>query len=208
MEPFPKSSITAIVLAGGQSSRMGQDKALINLGGVPLLKQICLIATECAMGVYVITPAIELYHSILPNGCQLIREVCLPGETLPHGPLVGFAQALTQVNTDWVLLLACDLPYLSASQLQQWSQSLYTVTEDMMAVLPRRNNRWEPLCGFYRCSCLALLNEFIRQGGRSFQDWLGRQSVQELLVSDPNVLFNCNTPEDLAKITAKYNFLA
>lgn len=200
METFPKNSITAIVLAGGQSSRMGQDKALINFRGVPLLKHICLIATECAESVYVITPAIERYQSILPNGCQLIREVALPGETFPHGPLVGFAQGLAQVQTEWVLLLACDLPYLTASEIQNWSISLATVSPEVIALVPRRNNRWEPLCGFYRRSCLNLLNEFIQQGGRSFQGWLTQHPVEELLVPDSRLLFNCNTPEDLADI--------
>lgn len=200
METFSKSSITAVVLAGGQSSRMGQDKALIILRGVPLLRRICLLAKECAVCVYVITPAIERYQSILPNECQLIREVPLPKETLPHGPLVGFAQGLTHVKTEWVLLLACDLPCLTSSEVQNWSKSLPTVSKDIIAVLPRRDNRWEPLCGFYRRSCLELLNEFIWQGGRSFQSWLTQHPVQELSVSDPQILFNCNTPDDLASI--------
>ncbi|MBD0362845.1 MAG: NTP transferase domain-containing protein, partial [Coleofasciculus sp. C3-bin4] len=48
-------SLSAIVLAGGQSSRMGRDKALITLQGVPLLRQVCEVALNCASPVYVVT---------------------------------------------------------------------------------------------------------------------------------------------------------
>jgi hypothetical protein len=73
--------IAAIVLAGGQSSRMGRDKALIEVGGVPLLHKICAAAQSCANPVYVIAPWVERYQSILPPGCQLLPEVPLPGRT-------------------------------------------------------------------------------------------------------------------------------
>jgi molybdopterin-guanine dinucleotide biosynthesis protein A len=102
--------LTGIVLAGGQSSRMGRDKALIPIQGVPLLRRVCEVALNCTSEVYVITPWPERYQDILPDACRVVREVPLPGETQSQGPLVGFAQGLAQVETDWVLLLACDLP--------------------------------------------------------------------------------------------------
>lgn len=193
-------SVTAIVLAGGQSSRMGQDKALISLQNVPLLQRVCEIATECVGQVYVVTPWLERYQEILPSSCEGIQEVPLPGETKPHGPLVGFAQGLAQVQTNWVLLLACDLPWLHQDEVQQWIGHLGEVSEEAIALLPRHPKGWEPLCGFYRRQCLPLLNDYINQGGRSFQRWLAQHPVQELPVSDPQVLFNCNTPADLEKI--------
>jgi molybdopterin-guanine dinucleotide biosynthesis protein A len=67
--------LTAIVLAGGKSSRMGQDKALIPIQGVPLLQRVCRIAETCADRVYVVTPWPERYqHLILPR-CQFIQEI-------------------------------------------------------------------------------------------------------------------------------------
>ncbi|ACK70416.1 molybdopterin-guanine dinucleotide biosynthesis protein A [Gloeothece citriformis PCC 7424] len=200
MDTTLKNSITAIILAGGESTRMGQDKALLTLRGIPLLKHIYLLAKECAVCVYIITPKIDRYQSILPNECHFLREVPLSGETYPHGPLIGFAQGLTEVKTEWVLLLACDLPCLTVSEVQKWSESLDNVSEEVIAVVPRRDNRWEALCGFYRRSSLNLLNQYITQGGRSFQGWLGQHPVQELSVSNPQVLFNCNTPEDLTHV--------
>lgn len=190
-------SLSAIILAGGQSSRMGRDKALIPLGKVPLLRQICEIALDCANPVYVVTPWPEKYQIILPENCCIFQELPLPNETKSHGPLVAFAQGLTQVETDWVLLLACDLPLLQANVLQDWARRLENVPLDAIALLPHQSKGWEPLCGFWRRQCLPLLTNFINEGGRSFQHFLAQHPVQELPVTDTQVLFNCNTPADL-----------
>ncbi len=193
-------SLSAIVLAGGQSSRMGRDKALIPLQGVPLLQQVCEIALSCASEVYVVTPWPERYQAVLPDTCRVIQEVPLSGETESHGPLVGFAQGLDRVETDWVLLLACDLPRLQVKVLQDWVMGLGKTPPDAIALLPRHPKGWEPLCGFYRRQCLPILTQYIDQGGRSFQHWLAQHPVQELPVSDTQVLFNCNTPADLDEL--------
>lgn len=211
-------SLSAIVLAGGLSSRMGQDKALLPIHGIPMLQLVCGIAQNCANLVYVVTPWPERYQHLLPATCQLIQEVSLPGEStgtlsssskatipLPHGPLIGFAQGLAQVQTDWVLLLACDLPRLRVEVLQAWADELHSVGQDTFALLPRHAKGWEPLCGFYRRSCLPTLTDFIHQGGRSFQQWLRQHSIQLLpLPEDDLMLFNCNTPTDLAAMNRSY----
>jgi molybdopterin-guanine dinucleotide biosynthesis protein A len=215
MVSFPKLSIAAIVLAGGKSSRMGTDKAEIAIGNVPLLHLICTVASKCASKIYIITPRTEKYLDLVPKSCHLLKEVSETEET--KGPLVAFVQALTQIQTkaegsierwdtngkkteEWILLLACDLPLLNESVLLEWRNYLTTVPETTIALLPKSEKGWEPLCGFYRLSCLPLLEKYIQQGGRSFQGWLAKQSVRELPVSDRRVLFNCNTPEDLEKI--------
>ncbi len=209
--------LEAIVLAGGQSSRMGRDKALLPIGGVPLLQRVCSVAQHCASTVYVVTPWPERYQ-MLPITCRFIQEVPLltastsmtPRELsltsshpispspLPHGPLIGFAQGLAQVQTNWVLLLACDLPRLQTKVLQKWADELENVAEEAIALLPRHAKGWEPLCGFYRRRCLPDLINFIDQGGHSFQHWLTQHAVQILpLPEDNQMLFNCNTPADL-----------
>ncbi|MFB8787916.1 MAG: molybdenum cofactor guanylyltransferase [Potamolinea sp.] len=194
-------SLSAIILAGGQSSRMGRDKALIPLEGVPLLQHICEVALHCASPVYVVTPCPEKYKHILPETCLIIQEFPLLGETESHGPLVGFAQGLTQVETDWVLLLACDLPQLQRHILQDWATELENVPPEAIALLSHQSKGWEPLCGFWRRQSLPLLTNFINQGGRSFQQFLAQHLVQELPVSDTQVFFNCNTPADLELLT-------
>lgn len=177
---------------------MGQDKALISIEGIPLLPRVCGIAQSCADAVYVVTPWPERYQDLLSPDCQFIREVPLSGESLAHGPLVGFAQGLAEVQTEWVLLLACDLPRLRVEVLQDWVARLDNVGDNAIAALAAHPKGWEPLCGFYRRRCLPQLLEFINQGERSFQQWLRQYPVEVLPLSEPEMLFNCNTPEDLA----------
>jgi molybdenum cofactor guanylyltransferase len=196
-EKIQRCKLTAIVLAGGKSTRMGTDKALIPIQGVPMLQFICRIAEACAEKVYVVTPWQERYQHLLPPKSQFIQEVPLPGETgnepRTHGPLVGFAQALVYVETEWVLLLACDLPNLQLEVLQKWAVELDRVPQEAIASLVQKDNRWEPLCGFYRRRCLPELNQYIEQGGRSFQEWLRQYPVQVLPLPDPKMLFNFNS---------------
>lgn len=209
--------LSAIVLAGGQSSRMGQDKALLTIQGVPLLQIVCEVAIALCEPVYVVTPWTERYQHLLSSKCQFIQELPLSGESigevptsskvtlpLPHGPLVGFAQGLAHVQTDWVLLLACDLPRLRLEVLQQWTAELDEVVPEAIALLTHHTKGWDPLCGFYRRSCLPALIQYINQGGRSFQQWLAQHSVQVLPLPDAQMLFNCNTPAEYA-VLEKFN---
>jgi len=196
------AGVAAIVLAGGASTRMGCDKALIDIAGQPLLRRVCDVASQCCEVVYVVSPRSAQYQPLLPPRCQTVPEAIAPGAD-PPGPLVGFAQGLAQVQQDWVLLLACDLPNLQASILQSWRAQLPTVPPDTIALLPRHPKGWEPLCGFYRRCCLADLQAFIAQGGRSFQQWFATRSVQAINRNapiNPQMLVNCNQPEDLQHI--------
>jgi molybdopterin-guanine dinucleotide biosynthesis protein A len=194
---------------------MGQDKALIEIRGVPLLQHICQVACSCCHPVYVVTPRVEQYRPLLPPGCRCIAEVFThakpddglldkPDEKLrgkPHGPLVGFAQGLASVQTDWLLLLACDLANLDGETVQTWLGQLAQVPPTAIAFLPRHAKGWEPLCGFYHRRCGDSLQRFVAAGGRSFQRWLAQETVHPfihpLTVTDPRVLLNCNQPEDL-----------
>lgn len=204
-----RESVTAIVLAGGRSTRMGQDKALIQVGGQPLLRRTCEVAQTCAAEVLVVTPWGDRYQDAIPPGCRLVAEVrsgqqCLEAAEESHGPLLGFAQGLLEVKTEWALLLACDLPRLGAVTLKGWMDLLENVPEEAIALLPRHPKGWEPLCGFYRRSALPSLERWIQQGGRSFQRWLTQEQVEPLPVADFSVLFNCNTPEDLAQVRSGF----
>ncbi|CEJ44711.1 Probable molybdenum cofactor guanylyltransferase (MoCo guanylyltransferase) (GTP:molybdopterin guanylyltransferase) (Mo-MPT guanylyltransferase) (Molybdo pterin guanylyltransferase) (Molybdopterin-guanine dinucleo tide synthase) [Umezakia ovalisporum] len=190
-------------MAGGKSSRMGKDKALISIGGIPLLQLVCSVAAGCTDHVYVVTPWPERYQDLILPNCQFIRELPFSSSSLhfsTQGPMVGFAQGLSQVQTDWVLLLACDLPRLQVEILTAWTTELNYVEDEAIATLVHHTKGWEPLCGFYRRRCLPQLLEFINQGGRSFQKWLNQQPIHVLSLRTPEMLFNCNTPEDLALV--------
>jgi molybdenum cofactor guanylyltransferase len=204
--------VAAIILAGGKSSRMGRDKATIEIDGTPMLRRIHDVVVGCHNEnvrsideIYVVTPWIDRYRPILPIDCNFITETC------PHkGPLWGFAQALSQIEADWVLLLACDLPNLSTAFIQNSmlvpsgcaNNGLSDIYPESIAYLPKQEHGWEALCGFYRGNCLGSLLEYINGGGQSFQGWLKAEMVTELAIDNPQILLNCNTPADLAEIIA------
>jgi molybdenum cofactor guanylyltransferase len=197
----PDLSLGAVVLAGGRSSRMGQDKALLAVDGVPLLLRVCLAAQQCTDQIYVVTPWPERYRELLSQ----VPVFFLTETEIPQGPLRGFADALTQLQQptqaqprpDWLLLLACDLPNLRPVVLQNWGTLLRDVPPTTLALLPQNPaGWWEPLCGFYRPAAEATIAAYIAQGGSSFQGWLQQIAVQALPY-DPTLLFNCNRPEDL-----------
>lgn len=189
--------LTSIILAGGKSTRMGRDKAFISIHGVPMLQLICGIASACSDQVYVVTPWPEKYQELVTSKSEFIQEVPLRGETgnetRTHGPLVGFSQGLAMVKTNWVLLLACDLPNLRLEILEAWIDNLNEVPENAIAALVKNDQIWQPLCGFYRTCCLPELNKYIQKGGRSFQRWLEPHSVYVLPLLDSQMLFNFNS---------------
>jgi molybdopterin-guanine dinucleotide biosynthesis protein A len=201
-----QESIEAIILAGGKSSRMGCDKALLVWQDRTLLSQICTLALKCASQVYVVTPWTEKYQNIVPQNCQLISEPLLNPEG-SNSPLIGFACGLPYITTEWILLLACDLPRLSSTQIEAWYANLAMASPKTMALLPRNPKGWEPLCGFYRRTCLTSLTTYLDSGAgtsgqQSFQNWLNQNLVEELPITDAAYLFNCNTPEDWIKLVS------
>ncbi|NJO77949.1 MAG: molybdenum cofactor guanylyltransferase [Cyanobacteria bacterium RM1_2_2] len=202
--------ISAMILAGGLSSRMGQDKALIKVEGIPLLQRVCSVAQQCTDQVYIITPWIDRYqplvssHVVAHSTNPAIRFLpeTRAAEDITHSPLTGFLQGLSQLplksQRGWVLLLACDLPYLEAAVLQEWIAVLPQIPETVTACLPKNpKGWWEPLCGLYRANCQPRVAAFVGESGRSFQRWLSRETVHELPLNNPQMLINCNTPADL-----------
>ncbi len=192
-----KQFLSAVILAGGKSSRMGQDKALIAWDGIPLLQRVCQVASQCCQQVYILTPWPERYQEIVTDFNYQFLVESNPGQ----GPLVALAQALAELPTEWILLLACDLPLLQVEIIRDWAARLNNIPDSILATVPQQENFWQPTCGFYRREALPELEKFIQQGGRSFQTWLDQIPVDPILLDErlSNMLFNCNTPQDLKK---------
>ena len=187
-------SIAALILLGGQSSRMGQDKAFVCYEGRPLLQRVDQVARACSEKVYIVTPWPERYATLLTEDYEVLLE-----RKPNQGPLVALSQGLLEIPCEWILLLACDLPRLEPTIIQQWQSRLTNVSDQVLAVVPQYQSRWEPLCGFYRPSAYSQLQEFITLGGRSFQRWFTHIPVKpiELSEAESQMLLNCNQPTDL-----------
>jgi molybdenum cofactor guanylyltransferase len=171
---------------------MGTDKALLAIDGIPLLQRIHQVASACADQVQVVGPV-----RLAMSEYQYIPE------NQPYqGPLLAFHQSLQQVSVsaDWILLLACDLPYLEVSTIRRWQQELKAVPESSIAYLASFSaapQTYEPLCGFYRDRCLPSLDKFIAEGGRSFQGWLATVEVTTIPNPEPQMFTNWNSRSDL-----------
>lgn len=198
------TALQTLILAGGQSRRMGQDKALLPLANTTLLQRTVDIATGINAPrhspVWIVTPWRDGYQSVFSEQVQWLDD--------PHqqGGLMAFHHALGEIpripGDEWVLLLACDLPYLNLAQLQTWWSVVQALPGEYNAALVQRENIYEPLCGFYRKTVKNSLAHFCQKGGRSFQKWLATESVYELSLGEEQMLFNCNTPGDFATLRA------
>lgn len=188
--------ISVLILAGGKSSRMGQDNALMDFQGRSLLQRVYDAAAQCCPRIYIATHQPQVYQPLLPQSSLWISETPHEGDRPFQGPLIGFARALPHIPSAWILLLACDLPFLEVETLRQWIQQAAGNPLPCIACVPRIRTRWEPLCALYHTSCRESLQAFVDAGGRSFQRWLDGQPVQPLTVPNPKMLYNCNTQND------------
>lgn len=196
--------ITAIALSGGRSSRMGRDKALLEINGRTMLLRTCLTALQIAESIYIVVRSQEQYQKAISEITDCTFMVL---DKKFGGALVGFWQGINAIAEapDWILLLACDLPNIQSDIFQTWASRLADLPDSAIAYLPRYSDdhaikQWEPLCGFYRWRCRDSLKAFIDNGGRSFQKWLINLEVAEISQVHPSLLFNCNTPEDFCLV--------
>lgn len=188
--------VYALILAGGKSARMGRDKGLVAFDGVPMLQRVGEVAQVSTDRVFILTPWCERYKNIVAPNWQFILE-SEPG----GGALLGMKQGLTYfkelpLKPPWVLLLACDMPCLDSRVLLSWRSRLEHLDRSCLALVPKTEKGWEPLCGFYRLECLNFLEE---SQTLSFQEWLPKIYAKKIDLDQPAqaMLKNCNTPDDL-----------
>jgi molybdopterin-guanine dinucleotide biosynthesis protein A len=195
--------ISAVVVAGGRSSRLGQDKRRLRLwgeSGPTLLEHTLAIARSLSDDVIVV-----LNDAVDWPG--------LPARLLPDrwpeaGPLGGIATGLAAARHEWSLVLAADLPLLNLGLLR----GLLDQPRQGLALVPRRagdtRNRAgdEPLHALYHRSCLAPFERRLAQGQRQVVAALAELDVQvvDIAEGDPRLrsFTNINTPEQLREVRA------
>jgi len=185
-------SVTAFVLAGGKSSRMGSGKAFLSLGGETLLQRALNVASKVAGEVRIVGDA-NKFASFGP----VVEDVYHR-----RGPLGGIHTALASSTTDLNLVLAVDLPFVT----QEFLQYLIAQARESGAVVTvaRVGGGWQPLCAVYRCEFATLAEVALREGKNKI-DVLFAKVTNRVIEEDELVgagfsleLFrNVNTPEDL-----------
>ena len=186
---------SAVLLAGGKSSRFGSDKALVKIGSVELWQRQFFLLR--ALDPHEIFVAASKPPSWIDDQLQFVCDV-MPSA----GPLSGVAAALSACATSHLFVLAIDLPQMTAEFLR----SLVDLSSENCGAVPRRNGFFEPLAAIYPRSCRALADRQLRGGKFMMQDFV-RAALGENLLIERNVepseepfFTNMNTPDDLLSI--------
>jgi molybdenum cofactor guanylyltransferase len=188
------------ILAGGESSRMGVDKGLLEIEGVPLIVRTARLV-ELVAGAAVVVGTPEKY---LPLGLRAIADDW-PG----CGPLGGIATALRASDAVWNLIVACDLPHLTKELLEFLLQRARRSAADV--VVPMNERGWEPLCAVYHRRCEPMLWRALEQGVRKVTAGLESVRVEAIepaewkgFDSDGFLFKNVNTPADYEEAKEKF----
>ncbi|SEA30507.1 molybdopterin-guanine dinucleotide biosynthesis protein A [Desulfuromusa kysingii] len=181
------NDITGIVLAGGKSRRMGQDKATLPMLNGTMLSNALLFLQQHFQKVIIVgnRPDLEIY------GVPVIHDI------YPGSSLGGIHAGLNAVETNWVFIMPCDMPFPNAEILTNLVQSHQHVD----AVVPKTERGFEPLFALYHRRVLPIIESFLQQNRFRIFDLFEQIVVNYIEPNElPNnfemSLMNINTPND------------
>lgn len=182
------------IQAGGKSSRMGQDKGLLDFGGITLAEHIYNQIKDNSDDIFFVSNTPDQYVQFgLPVFQDIYRDI---------GALGGVHAVLSYMKTEYALILACDMPFVNLDVVDV----LVSFAGGYDVVVPQIHPKGfvEPFKAVYAKNCLPAVEAAIKAGERrviSFFDdvrakYVGREEIQ---LYDPDLLsfMNVNTPEDL-----------
>lgn len=190
-----KSMLTVVIQAGGESRRMGQDKALVPFLGKPLILRVIGRVAHLADELLVTTNHPENYRFL---GYSLVPDL-VPG----RGALGGLFTALNAARHEMVAVVACDMPFVSAELLAAERDLLVAMGYD--AAIPQSPDGAEPFHAVYRrAACLPAIQAAIQADRWRVNAWFSEVNIrllspQEIRQYDPEQLafWNINTPQEL-----------
>jgi molybdenum cofactor guanylyltransferase len=189
------TDVTGVLLAGGKSRRMGQDKRFLPVGEETLYGRSLAILRSIFERVVIViaqdSPAIE---SDVPVLRDLIPDC---------GSLGGLYTGLKQAGTDWVFAVACDMPFLDPDTIRHF----LTLKGDVDVVMANLQHGLQPMHALYHRNCLPLMERLIQAKDLKIHRLADHSALRVRLVT-PNELalldpegrsfYNINTPADLA----------
>lgn len=190
----PAYEMTGVILVGGKSSRMGQEKALMSVGGVPVFRRILDVFEKLFDEILIVSN-----HQGRFSGYRH-REVV---DLIPDcGPLGGIYTALHFAKSDQIFVASCDLPFIHASIVKL----LIKEANSYDIVVPDINGKLHPLHGTYSKRCIPFIWKQIENTSLNITKFINevqglsirRVGMQELFSEDLELrsLFNMNTQED------------
>jgi molybdenum cofactor guanylyltransferase len=193
MQPHQNTNydVTVVILAGGGSRRMqGQDKGMLLLRGKPLITHV----------IGQLAPQTEKLMLNCNDNCSAYQTFGYPlvSDSLAGGlgPLAGLLAAMEQSDTEYVLSVPCDTPYLPVDLLSRMCQSLQQSGAEVCSVSD--GQRLHPVILLVSRHLANNLKDYLLSGGRRVQEWYERQSHCLADFSDqPTAFANINTPDEL-----------
>jgi molybdopterin-guanine dinucleotide biosynthesis protein A len=195
------------VLAGGASSRFGNDKALADLGGKAVLERTLELLGESGVHESIVVGPKAKYGRF---GARCVKDRW-PGE----GPLGGIITALDNTALNkfgfrWSLILSCDMPFLTSEWLRFLiARALQSSAE---VVIPKSAHGWEPLCACWRVSALETILPLFEAGTRKVTEALNALDVEVLDEKDwkrfdtnGRLFWNMNTAADYEEALRVFN---
>jgi molybdopterin-guanine dinucleotide biosynthesis protein A len=200
--------MTSIILAGGKSSRLGQNKVLQIIDGKSLIQwvvdRLAVLSTE----IIIATASGEAIPCSSAVEIQTVADI-YPGK----GPLVGIYSGLIASSSSRAIVVGCDTPFLSTGLLEYMTQ----ICSAFDVVVPRIKDRLEPLCAVYSKHCLAPTHSLLEQNELRIDKLFSMVKVkyieeEEIDRFDPEHLsfFNINDQADLQRarrLTAEKGWL-
>jgi len=189
-KPHP-NDVTGLVLAGGESRRMGRNKAFLELGGRPLVRIVVDRLMEVCSEILIVTGEVGSYVGL---GVAVVED-----RFQDVGVLGGLHAGLAAASNDLTLAVGCDMPFLKPKVLRAFA----AWAEGYDVAILRHNGYLEPLHGAYRRSCLQPIEAAIRAGKRRVVSFFPRVRVRAITLAevaplDPQLesFRNLNTPEE------------
>lgn len=188
--------LSVCIQAGGASSRMGTDKALLPFNGEPLVQRVLKRLAPIADEIFIVSNHPERFSAFgLPVYTDEIANI---------GALGGLYTALIRAKGELLALAACDMPFAQPKLLERMAAAMTDAAID--AMVPMTNGYYEPAFAVYRRSaCLPLVRQSIDRGEKRMISWFERARIKTLTAAtlaelDPwqRAFLNVNTPEEFA----------
>jgi molybdopterin-guanine dinucleotide biosynthesis protein A len=198
-EPYSSETlikdVSGLILAGGESSRYGKNKALVKVNGIPLIERVSRVMKSIFQEVILITNTPDEYSFLkLPMYEDLIKGL---------GPLGGLFTGLTRMANDTGFFVGCDMPSLNSGLIRH----IVEIRDDCDVIVPRISGMMEPLHALYSKGCLPAIRELIDSRKYQTVQFFSEVSVKyvdEGLIRrfDPEIrcFYNINEPQQIKNI--------
>ena len=182
----------AVILAGGKSRRMGQNKAELTLHGVRFLDKL----------VYELSGFPEILISVDDVGRHPEIPYPMIGDVFPDcGPMGGLYAALKYCRSEALFTVSCDTPLVSKGIADALCDRMDKDVDVDAVIVVTGEGRKHPLCGIYRKSCLPILEKLLQQGQYRMMELLKRLQIRTYDVGTETWrLMNVNTPQEMKRL--------